>query len=276
MTRSTLRSLIAAFAAVLVAGCGSDSPNAPSATPQQHTLDLAAILSEMSIGRVSTVPGASVVLAVPAAVGVPVIAPAACPFSASTQGFTCPTVSSGGLTFDISYFLYDAAGHAQSAADAATTASVRTVVDTKGTTSLPQTNGTGGTVIIADHSDMTMSGLLTATRTLNGNGASHYDLTLTGATPLHAVMDMTTATKDVVLPTQSDASSPAFPLSGTITTDSKTVTSIASLGTLTATAHSVITFNGTSKATIVYTSSLSTSVTTCTVDLTGKSPPVCS
>jgi hypothetical protein len=276
MTRSTSRALIAALAAALVAGCGSDSPNEPATQQQQHTLDVAAILSEMSIGRAGTVPGASTVLALPATVGVPTIALSACPFSASGQGFTCPTVTSGGLTFDISYFLYDASGHAQSAADAATTASVRTVVDTKGTTSVPSANGVSGTVVIVDHSDMTMSGLLTPPHTLNGNGTSHYDLTLTGATPLHAVIDMTSATRNVVLPTQSDTSSPAFPLSGTITTDSKTVTSIASIGTVTATAHSVITFNGSGKATIVYTTSLSAAVTTCTVDLTGKSPPVCS
>src|SRR5437868_5929443 len=107
MTRSTSRALITALTTALVAGCGSDSPNEP-ATPQQHTLDVAAILSEMSIGRAGTVPGASAVLALPAAVGMPTIALSACPFSASAQGFTCPTVTSGGLTFDISYFLYDA------------------------------------------------------------------------------------------------------------------------------------------------------------------------
>jgi len=273
MMRSTSRAVIAALAAALVAGCGSDSPNAP-ATPQ-HTLDVAAILSQMSIGRVSSVPGASAVLSLPAPIGVPAIALSACPFSSSIQGFTCPTVSSAGLTFDISYFLYDAAGHAQSVADASTTAAVRTVVDTKGTANVPPTNGVSGTVVVADHSDMTMSGLLTPPHTLNGNGTSHYDMTLTGATPLHAVIDQTSVTKNVVLPTASDASSAAFPLSGTITTDSKTVTSIASLGTIAVTAHSVITFNGTSKATIVYTTSLSATVTTCVIDLNGSSPPVC-
>jgi hypothetical protein len=274
MMRSTWRALIAALAAALVAGCGSDSPNAPE-TPQ-HTLDVAAILSQMSIGRVSSVPGASAVLSLPAPIGVPAIALSACPFSASTQGFICPTVSSAGLTFDISYFLYDAVGHAQSVADASTTAAVRTVVDTKGTANVPPTNGVSGTVVVADHSDMTMSGLLTPPHTLNGNETSHYDLTLTGTTPLHAVIDQTSVTKNVVLPTASDASSAAFPLSGTITTDSKTVTSIASLGTIAVTAHSVITFNGTSKATIVYATSLSATVTTCMIDLNGSSPPVCS
>jgi hypothetical protein len=275
MTRSTLRPLIAAFAAALVAGCHSDSPSGPAA-PQQSTFDLATILSQMALGRVSSVPGATSVIAVPAIAGVPVVAPAACPYSAATQGFTCPTVTSGGLTWDISYFLYDAAGHAQSQADAGTTASVRTVVDTKGTTTVPPVNGVSATVSLSDHSDMTMSGLLTATRTLNGKGTSHYDMTLSGATALHAVTDMTTATNNVVLPAPSDAASAAWPLSGTITTDVKTVTAIGNVGAITTTSHGVITFNGTSTATIVYTTSLSTTITTCKVDLTGKSPPACS
>jgi hypothetical protein len=180
------------------------------------------------------------------------------------------------LTWDISYFLYDAAGHAQSQADAATTAAVRTVVDTKGTTSLPPANGITANVSLSDHSDMTMSGLLTATRKLSGTGASHYDMTLSGAASLHAVIDMTTATNNVVVPAPSDATSPAWPLSGTITADSKSVTSIGGVGAVTTTTHAVITFDGTSTATIVYTTSLSATATTCKVDLTGKSPPVCS
>jgi hypothetical protein len=275
MTRSTLRPLIAAIAAALVAGCHSDSPSAP-ATAQKNTLDLATILSQMSLGRASSVPGASSVISVPAITGVPVVAPAACPYSAASQGFVCPPVSSGGLTWDISYFLYDAAGHAQSQADAGTTASVRTIVDTKGTTSLPPANGISAMVVLSDHSDMTMSGLLTATRKLDGNGTSHYDMTLSGAAALHVVTDMTTTTNNVVVPAQSDATSPAWPLSGTIATDAKTVTNIGNVGAVTTTTHAVITFNGTSTATIVYTTSLSATATTCKVDLTGKSPPACS
>jgi hypothetical protein len=273
MKRSNVRTLIAAVSAALVAGC-SDSPSGP-ATPPPQSLDLSAILSQMSLGRVGSVPGASAVIALPAATAVPGVAPSACPYSAATQGFTCPTVTSGGLTFDISYFLYDAAGHAQSQPDAATTASVRTVVDTKGTLTLPESDGIGGTVALADHSDMTMSGLLTATRTLNGNGTSHYDMTLSGTTALHALVDATTATKNVVLPAHSDATSAAWPLSGTITSDSKTVATIGGFAATTTTSHAVITFNGTSTATIVFTAG-STLTTTCTVDLTGKSPPVCS
>jgi 7-keto-8-aminopelargonate synthetase-like enzyme len=54
------------------------------------------------------------------------------------------------------------------------------------------------------------------------------------------------------------------------------VTSIGGVGAVTTTTHAVITFDGTSTATIVYTTSLSATATTCKVDLTGKSPPVCS
>jgi hypothetical protein len=272
MTRSMLRSLAAAVSAAFVVGCGSDPPSGPSTS--RHTLDLAAVMAQMSIGRPTSIPGASVVMSVPASTGVPVILPSACPFSSTAQGFTCPTVTSGGLTFDISYFLYDAAGKAQSQLDANTTASVRTLVDTKGTTSVSPSNGTSGTASIADHSDMTMSGLLTSAHALNGNGTSHYDLTLSGTTSIRAVIDMTTATKNVTIPTPTDADIPAWPTSGTITTDGKTVATIGGLGSISTTSHTVITFNGMSTATIVLTTS--GAATTCTLDLAGKNPPVCS
>jgi hypothetical protein len=272
MTRSMLRSLAAAVSAALVVGCGSDSPSGPSTS--QHTVDLAAVMAQMSIGRPTSIPGANVVMSVPASTGIPKFVPSACAYSSAAQGFTCPTVTSGGLTFDISYFLYDAGGKSQSAADAKTTAAVRTVVDTKGTATLSPATGTSGTASITDHSDLTMSGLLTSTHVLNGSGTSHYDLALSGTTPIHAVIDMTTATKDVTIPTPADADTPAWPTSGTITTDAKTVATIGGLGSITTTWHTVITFNGTSTATIVLTSS--GAATTCTLDLTGKNPPVCS
>lgn len=272
MTRSTVGSLIATISVALVAGCGSDSPSGPSS----HTLDLGAVISEMSIGRVSSVPGASTVISVPSIAATPTVVPSACTFSPTLQGFACPTVTSAGLTFDVSYFLYDAGGHPQSQADANTTASVRTVVDAKGTVTLPQSSGLSGTVVVADHSDMTMTGLLTTTHTLNGNGTSHYDLALNGTPSVHATIDMTTATKDVVFAVQSDGSNPPWPSSGTITTDAKNVTNLGSVGSVTTASHAVITFNGTSTATITFTTSASSTVTTCKVDLTGKTAPVCS
>jgi hypothetical protein len=272
MTRSTVGSLLVTLSVVLVAGCGSDSPSGPSS----HTLDLGAVISEMSIGRVSSVPGASTVISMPSVAGVPTIVPSACTYSPALQGFTCPTATSAGLTFDVSYFLYDAGGHAQSQADANTTASVRTVVDAKGTVTLPQSSGLSGTVIVADHSDMTMTGLLTSTHTLNGNGTSHYELTVSGTPSVHATIDMTTATKEVVFAVQSDGSNPQWPSSGTITTDSKNVTNLGSIGSVTTTSHAVITFNGTSTATIAFSTSASSTVTTCKIDLTGKTSPVCS
>ena len=272
MTRSTLRWLVAGISAALVVGCG-DSPSGPSA--EQQTLDLATVMSQMSIGRIHSIPGASVVMSVPTTAAVPTLVPSTCAFSPTVQGFTCPSVTSNGLTFDISYFLYDAAGKPQSSADAKTTASVRTVADAKGTTTVPPTNGASGTVSITDHSDLTMSGLLKSKRTLNGSGTSHYDLTVSGTTSLHAVIDETSATTNVVIPTSSDANTPAWPTSGTITSDAKTVTTIGGLGSVTTTSHTVITFNGTNIATIVFTNSTIGATATCKLDLTGKTPPLC-
>jgi hypothetical protein len=267
------RSLISLAAAAFLASCASDSP---TASAHKGTLDVAALLGQMSFGNVGALPGASSVLAIPTTTASPSFSPAMCSYSETVQGFVCPTVTNGGLTFNMSYFLYDAAGHSQSQPDAATTASIRTVADTKGTTSAPSTNGMSGTVMMSNHGDMTMAGLLTSTRMLNGNTTSHYDMSLTGTTPLHVVMDMATVTKDLALPSNPPAAQP-WPLSGTITSDGTSVTTSGTTAAVTTTIHSVITFNGTSTATVV--TSMTTPVgpftMTCTMDLSGKAAPVC-
>ena len=115
---------------------------------------------------------------------------------------------------------------------------------------------------------MTLSGLLTNTRTLNGTGKSHYDF---GAgTSGHLTMDNNTTTSNVVLPSGSTSK---WPQSGTIASDLTTSGATAGLsGSFTA--HSVITFNGTSTVKIVISSGVAS--TTCMIDLSGKTGPSCS
>ncbi len=271
MTRH-IPSMVVIAAAAVLAGCASDSTSAPSS---QTSLDLGALLGQVSLGNLGSIPGAASVLSMPMTMATPPFSPSACSYSESVQGFVCPTVTSGGLTFNVTYFLYDAAGHSQKQGDALTTASIRTVTDAKGTTSMSSMNGTDGTVTLSNHGEMTMTGLLTSTRILNGSSTSHYDMTLTGSTALHAVMDMTTVTKDLTLPTQTAAQ--PWPLSGTITADGKNATSSGTAATLTTITHSVITFTGTSTATAVTTMTTPAgSVTmTCTMDLSGKTAPSC-
>ncbi|HEY5063089.1 MAG TPA: hypothetical protein VII52_16230, partial [Gemmatimonadaceae bacterium] len=148
------RSLFCGLLVAIVAGCGSDSTGPTSSAP----LDLSTVVSQLSYSGLASVPGAATLASIPATVTPPGVAPAACPYVAAT-GFTCPAVTAAGLTFNVSFFLYDASNQPQTQVGIiSSTASVRTIVDTKGTLALPAASG-GGTVAITDHSDNTLSGL---------------------------------------------------------------------------------------------------------------------
>jgi hypothetical protein len=259
---------ILTVSAIVAAGCGSDSPSAPGTG---SPLDLSAVISQMSTGTLSGLPGAGAAIGIPASAATPTIAPSACQYSSTSQGFVCPSIASSGLSFNATYWLYDASGHSQTQADKATTASVRAVVDASGTL-----NGTAGQVsgsmTLANHSDLTMNGLLGNTRTLNGTSTGHDSLTAIGSTTTTVVVDLTTIANDVIVPaTQQDGAS--WPLSGTLTIDARTVTKAGSLPTITANAHAVVTFNGTSLVNVSGT--VAGIPTTCRIDLTGKAAPAC-
>jgi len=266
-----LRSLIVSALLSVAAGC-TDSSSAPSLS---NSIDLSAILSQISFASGLTIAGAGASPTTRIGTSMSAPTPSSCAYSASVQGFVCPTVTSNGVAFDLTYYLYDAAGHALSSADAAPIASVRAVSDAKGSVSIPATNGTSGTIDLTDHHDMTLTGLLSDKRTLNGTTSSHHDVALSGATSFRAVIEGTSVTHDLVLPRE--GSSPPWPLSGTITSDFTTAVSHPSPAVNTST-HSVITFTGSSTATIVSTttSSAGTLTTTCTIDLSGAKAPVCS
>ncbi len=251
-----------------IAGCRSSDSTGPSSA---NTVDLSALIAEIQAGS----GGAAGVMA---ANGFPITAapslvPSSCAYSASTQGFACPTFTSNGLTISATFFLLDAAGHFQSAPDPATTAAIRTVTDVSGTTKLDQ-GGTSGSMTLTNHQDMTLSGLLTGTHVLNGTARMHSDLTLTAPGPMHAVVDQTSVTANVTMPT-AGRSSP-WPTSGTITNDASTTDQTGSQS-VAGTIHSVLTFNGSSTVTIVTTIGTGSTAftTTCKVSLTGVSA-VCS
>jgi len=129
-------SLIAA--AIAITSCRSSDSTGPSA---DDGLDLSALISEMGIGggNVATEAAAGGFV-VPSASP---IVPSSCQYSATTQGFVCPTLTSNGMTFSASFFLLDAAGHFQSQPAPNTTDAFRTVIDLSGTTSLDHA-GTSG------------------------------------------------------------------------------------------------------------------------------------
>ena len=269
--KSRNRSLVSVLflATIAFAGCRSSDSTGPSSG---STVDLSALISEIQAGS----GGAAGFMAANGfpATAAPALVPSLCLYSASIQGFACPIFTSNGLTISATYFLLDAAGHFQSAPDAATTAAIRTVTDVSGTTKLDQ-GGTAGTMTLTNHQDMTLSGLLTDTHVLNGTSAMHSDLTLTAPGALHMILDESGVTANVTMPKR--GSSTPWPLSGTVANDATTTTQ-GGPQPVVGTTHSVLTFNGTSTVTIVttITSGSASFTTTCKLNLAGGSTPACS
>ncbi len=262
------RPALAILVAATLAGCGADS----STAPVPHSLDVSTEIAAMANGSVSGLAGVSTLLSLPASTAQPTVFPSACAYSAATQGFSCPTAAVNGLTFDISYFLTDASGRSQTAPDVNATASIRAVADTRGSEELPSTAGTLSTVTLTDHSDMTVSNLLGSNRLLNGTSASHFDVTSTGVTTVHSLVDAGTTAANIVLAQEGAAA--AWPASGTVTTNVTAVTSIGFLPSVITTGKSVVTFNGTSTPSVVVT--VAGVTRTCKIDLAGRTAPTCS
>lgn len=251
--RTVPRLLLAASALVALSGCSSDSSVAPVAQPT--TLDAA--LGELSL---QTIMPSSVTTSSPLALAA--IAPAGCAYNAVSQSFACGTVTGNGFTMTSGFTLLTAAGAPQAAFDQATTAAIRT------TTALTSSQVMNGETFAADMTQtLTLSGLLSGVHTLNGTQLMH--ISTTPATGSGTTTTISTAITDLVLPDQPGAGH--YPKSGTIAQN----ISMPVRGTLPAfTASTLVTFNGTSKVTVVISSGgLSQR---CTLDLAGSGLPTCS
>jgi len=264
MRSFSVKALVAAVATAALAACGSDSP---TATSQQ--LDLNTAISQMAAGSASSYSGASALFGAPLGTSAALV-PSSCTYSAAVQGFSCPARTVNGLTITGTFYLYDASGTSLAAIDPTKAASLRTVTDVQGTTSMD--NMFAGTMTVAQHSDVTMSGLLSAARTLNGTSTGHMDskMFMGALDTLHSLMDITTVTKDLVLP--APGATDQYPKSGSITAN---MIESGVLGdTTTFKSTMVMTFDGTSVVTITMTDDLGTSV--CKFDMKGAGMPVCS
>lgn len=248
---TTIRKLRAAAlvtTAAFLAACGSDSSVAPDHPPA----DLGAVLSEMTLPSITSsfVPGA------PALPSTTALTPSSCSYSATSQSFTCPTVSVSGITIARSFTLLNASGTPQSQFDPATTASVRTTSTTTGTVS-----SAGATITVDSQDELTLSGLLTGVHVLNGTSVTHMAGTDPGsATPFTMTMSATIA--NLVLPA---TATEQWPKSGQIRMDI-TDSMLGAAGT----EHIAMTFNGTSKVLVTVTSGSFSF--TCTVDLASQAP----
>jgi len=242
-----VRSLAAALAAVALAACGSDSSTAPR---NGGSLDLSAALNEISTGSPASFSGAPVAAVSAGSSASVAWVPSQCAYSSTSKGFACPAITTNGITINRSFFLYDASGASQSAADASTTASVRTVTDISGTLAAPSGSNISGSIAITRHDDVTLSGLLTGKHTLNGSGSGHTDTQFGGQAAQRIVIDETSKTTNLVL--AGKGSNSIFPQSGSIALD-QTIAASGSGSTLTTTMHETMTFDGTSVVTIEFT-----------------------
>lgn len=159
------RVTLVAAAGLLLLGC-SDSPTRPSPV---DTLDVAALLTEMSPG--GRIDGSSWVVpsVLPGFMVAPTIHPARCTYAPISNFFVCPDNATQRMTFTRMYRLIDAAGSSQSKPDANTFAiEARTTVVGTDSTLGAVVPGVWSTMHVAGQSDMTLSGIRSNEQTLNG------------------------------------------------------------------------------------------------------------
>ncbi len=241
MSISYARSLRLTALAMLTASayaCSSDSPTTPDGN-QQASLD--AVLTEASQPAIETVGTRFVMVAFPMPGGATLV-PSSCTYDGSSQSFICHRLTSGGLTIERSFILYDAKGNRQ-AQFGPSTAAVQTKAHVAGTLTLAS-----GTLTLDAADDRTVSGLLTAQHVLNGTSSSTMDGTFgIGSSPSDPMHSMsTTKIENLVLPSAANR----WPGPGTLTADAT-----SSFGTLPPlSSHVQATFNGTRCVVIAITS----------------------
>ena len=268
MPRFRRSPLTLVVAGALLAACsGSDGPTTPTSG---DPVNVAQLFGELAP------PGATNALLLSSGLSLPATSAAngaSCPYDAASKSFVCAPVTSNGLTVTTSYQLLDAAGKPQDAsADRRTTAAMHTVSTISGTLTLPPGTGTtaAGPLTISGKQDMTLSGLLGSTHTLNGTATTTIHGTFTLGSGVTTLNSTTTQTmRDVVYPAATTGA-PSYPTSGTVTIDGT-----SSFGTAAPalTTHLVMTFNGTS--TVTLTMSTGGSTERCTINLATQAPPVC-
>lgn len=248
---SRLRIAISVAALAVVAGaCGSDSPTQPAT--QQVTLNEAlAVLSLPALNTARATFGG-------ATEATPALTAARCPYNSTTASFVCTTVNSGGLTIDQDFILLSTTGASQSAFDGATTDGVQAL------TTIGGSYTASGVTYTADGAQtLTLSGLQSSTRTLEGTGV--VTVTADDGTNPPQTLTITETMSGLKIPAAS-ASATVWPSSGTVTLES-----VVELGGgLSSTSTVTMTFNGTSTVHVVVVSDGAT--TTCDVDFASPNP----
>jgi hypothetical protein len=258
MTSIRLLRHTALVAAAAFATACSDSPTGPVVG---EAPELSQVLAELQ--PASLAPIAAQISAAPVA-GLAAPDPSACTYASATKSFVCPNVSITGITISRSFTLLDASGNPMSQYDRAATAAVRMKSAFAGTI----TSG-ASTITVDQEQDVTLSGLLTGVRTLNGSSLGHVAGTIgNGTTTTPIASTISTSITNLVLP-QSSTGPDRWPSSGVIAASN--ITKVGALPSVTT--NVTITFNGTSKAAVVVTSGGGTA--SCTVDLSAQTATFC-
>jgi hypothetical protein len=236
--------------------------------------NVAALVKSLAFVNINTIPSVRTLLSVPTGLATVPFDAALCAVTTPGQTFVCPATNIQGMTFTTSYTLQDGSGNPVAQPTNANVAGAHFVRDGKGTV-FPASNDASTTQVgVNDHSDIVADGLAGAAsaRTLHGTTATHYDVLYQGTTVIRSSFDFTTTVIDVVLPPVTATTT--WPVSGTVTSDTKGVTMNGGVQAPNTTIHAVLKFNGTSTPTIVTT--VAGSSLSCRVDLSGASSvPVC-
>jgi hypothetical protein len=236
----------------LLASCGD--PTGPAgATVDDLMLEIADTW-ESSTNIVSVSPGIAFLASPPAA--------KTCVYNGSSGRFVCPIRTMSGLTFATAFQLFDGGSAPQTSFNPRTTDAIHTFTDVSG--SLPGISSDTVTTLTT-RDDRVLSGLLSGAHTLNGTGTSTFTTTAGSTSSTTTMVETTT---DLVLAVRGGPS--PHPTSGSIRT--LVYSGIPGAG---ATRLATVTayFNGTQKVTVVIEAGGVTH--TCTIDLKGVAPAVC-
>ena len=173
-----------------------------------------------------------------------------CAFSAASGRVICPEITRDGLTINHSAAYADANGAVQSAFDSVTTNQINIRVQVSGTI----TRRNGATTTLQHASERTVSGLAAGSTQRTVNGASAGTEATTGTSDqgtFTATRVLADTTTNVIIPVQPNAI--AYPTAGTIVRFMKVTLTYEGQTPLTSTRREVITFNGSSTATVVIT-----------------------
>jgi len=186
-----------------------------------------------------------------------------CAFDADSGRVVCQTETRNGLTIARTIAFADAAGNVQSAFDSTTTNTINTRIAVSGTA----TRRDNVTSEVEHASDRTVSGLASgsAQRTINGTSAGTETSTgsdSAGDFTVHRVMGDTTT--NVLIPAPTADHAPLIPTGGTVIR-SMQVSLTRDGQTTTSSRREVVTFDGSTTATVVITQDGVTR--TCTVEL---------